>query len=347
MPGKKKFYKPRGRGQGNGTGNKKDDEESPKPDTSKSSSKNGIPTKIEEAIFEIATVATAHQVGFTNSLKFLVSHIRLTFDHGNDIAISLEKRQHPDFDADRPRLLVSTLADDDERAAEQVLLNEELRQFGKNLAIRKSTYELNKSKTCALLWKQCTEPLKQRIENLEDYESDLKQDHVKLLQAIQIQCLVSSQEHNYDMQLAFDVIYNLITLKMDATETVTRWYERVTLTATCYTEMVGCPLILLNIIEKEFPSTPPPQANGPGFVSPDDEDVGPAGRSPGMTTMDEHDVVFDRFLAYIMIVKADAGRFGSLISTIKGSQTFKEMKYPRSTIAARDMLAQHCSSTLS
>ena len=48
---------------------------------------------------------------------------------------------------------------------------------------------------------QCTQPLQQKIEPLETFETEIKHDHVELIKTIEEQFLTSSQQHNYKMKL--------------------------------------------------------------------------------------------------------------------------------------------------
>lgn len=50
---------------------------------------------------------------------------------------------------------------------------------------------------------------------------------------------------------------------------------------------------------------------------------------------------FERYVSYIMIIRAHKARFGSLIANLEQQQAFKEMKYPTTLAGAKDMLTQH------
>ena len=216
-----------GRGRGRGRSNGRDSKggrgsgksSQPKSLTSKQKLKR------EDAKFDIGPVAT-RAVEYEKNFRFLLNYIQRIYKGGADIVSSLEERKHVDFDALRPVAKTSQAATDAERQAEQILLDEENKELGKAHAKRVSLYEDNKRRIYAVLWNQCTEALQQRIEASDDFETKIKNDHVKLMDAIEEHCLISSQDHHYDMKVVFDALMNLNYLKMGKDESVPEFYRR-------------------------------------------------------------------------------------------------------------------------
>jgi len=83
-------------------------------------------------------------------------------------------------------------------------LDEQNHTLQKGHGTRIVNYQSNTSRVYAPLWAQCTQPLQQRIEALETFESKIEHNHIKLIKAIEEQRLTSNQEHNYEMKLIME-----------------------------------------------------------------------------------------------------------------------------------------------
>jgi len=261
-------------------------------------------------MFDIGPVTTrAHE--YHNNLKFLLSQFQQKFNGGDDIVKSIKEKQHVDFDKNQPAIALSKNKDEKIRAIEQALLDEWNRTLQKGHGTRIVNYQSNTSRVYALLWAQCTQPLQQRIEALETFESKIEHDHVELIKAIEEQCLTSNQEHNYEMKLVMEALNNITYLKMLKEESVVDFYRRVLTAKEIYEKTTGLPLVLKNQTQSKGKST------------------------------ENADEAFDRYLAYVMIQKSYKPKFGSLIQQLENAQQFKEMKYPKTLIEAKELLASH------
>jgi len=64
-------------------------------------------------------------------------------------------------------------------------------------------------------------------------------------------------------------------------------------------------------------------------------------KGKSMQNASDIDEAFDWYLAYVMIQKSYKPKFGSLIQQLENAQQFKEMKYTKTLIEARELLASH------
>ena len=55
---------------------------------------------------------------YVNTAKFIINHIRMTYQHGDDVATALENKQEFDFTSLKPTLVVSTNTDTAMKAAQ-------------------------------------------------------------------------------------------------------------------------------------------------------------------------------------------------------------------------------------
>ena len=135
---------------------------------------------------------------FQEIARYLINHIRGHFDQGDDIATALELRRDIDFDHDLPIMVHSQAENDEVRAHENeallIVYKAEIAQFVQ----RKTTYKTNKTKAYAFLFKQCGTSLQSKITNRSDYELSIRNNPIKLMDAIQYHSM-SYQENRYEM----------------------------------------------------------------------------------------------------------------------------------------------------
>ena len=132
--------------------------------------------------------------------NFVINHIKKTFDYGLDISEALRTLKEPDTDLWKTKLQASKLTDAAERAVED-------RQFGMDYkaVIDETTRRTraltgNRIKSYALLWEMCAKAMQNKILERSDYESDIYNDPIKLLQAIK-QHALNFDETQYSMTI--------------------------------------------------------------------------------------------------------------------------------------------------
>jgi hypothetical protein len=109
----------------------------------------------------------------------------------------------------------------------------------------------NKQKIFAFLWNQCSESVQQRIKGMSGYPDRIKNDHVELLKAIYQQCLVSNQEHYYDMKVVNDAIMNMCYFKTNKDESASEFYRRSATIRDIIVKAIGVPIHMDGVIQAE------------------------------------------------------------------------------------------------
>ena len=126
--------------------------------------------------------------------KYLINHIRKTYTFGDDIAEALEKRAPMDFNKLMPTLQVSDSSDEATKAREnkqfEMLYEAEIASFVK----RKDVYKSNLGNAYAFLYGQCNKAMQNKIQAWTDFESTIKNDPIKLLEAIQQQSITYQEK---------------------------------------------------------------------------------------------------------------------------------------------------------
>ena len=77
---------------------------------------------------------------------------------------------------------------------------------------REEKYLTNKGKAFALIYGQCNKALQHKLQLRKDFETEIKGDPIKLLDAISIHSM-SYVENKYPFSTALDAIKNYINLK--------------------------------------------------------------------------------------------------------------------------------------
>ena len=116
--------------------------------------------------------------------SFLLNHVRRTFNKGQDIADAIENEQEIDFSKEAPAPLKTSASEKKEDQERETL------QFGKQFEVECALHSKrvqqcrdNEGAAAATLWNQCSNVMKSKIQSRKDYDTNVKGDPTKLLQA--------------------------------------------------------------------------------------------------------------------------------------------------------------------
>jgi hypothetical protein len=118
-----------------------------------------------------------------------------------------------------PKLKRSTLENADEAKLENRMFNMIFKQAIADFNKRKMEYERNMIKAYALLWERCTKSVQHKIEARRYFETDIKDDPIELLKAIE-EHSINFEDTKYDMEIIHTALKNLINLHMREDENV-------------------------------------------------------------------------------------------------------------------------------
>jgi hypothetical protein len=138
---------------------------------------------VEDYFFYVGSSKQASDYEITN--KFVVNHIKKTFDRGNDVAEALRRLVKADTDTWKPTLKISTDADAAivVREDKQFVL-EYKAELDEAMKGKRTSYEDNMFKAYALLWERCAKAMQDRIASRSDYDNVVYNDPIALLRAI-------------------------------------------------------------------------------------------------------------------------------------------------------------------
>ena len=189
-----------------------------------SSNKNNSKTTVRKTLADhVYSIGSAkHASDYSVITQFIINHIRKSYEFGDDIRDALENRR--DITLEPPKLKqVSEDADNKELEERQ---NEYL--FKAQIAVyvaREEKYEANKGKAFALIYGQCNKALQHKLQARTDFETKIKGNPIKLLDAIAKHSM-SYVDNKYPFSTALDAIKNYINLKQTDDELLVDYTRR-------------------------------------------------------------------------------------------------------------------------
>ena len=155
--------------------------------------------------------------------QFIINHIRKTFEYGDNIGGALEARQEPAFTA--PTLEPSKETEAAAKALEEKQNEILYRALVATYVARMDKYIANKGKAFALIIGQCNKALQHKLQSRVDYETTIKGDPIKLLDAISEHSM-SYVENKYPYSTTVDAIKNYINIKQTEDELLVDYTRR-------------------------------------------------------------------------------------------------------------------------
>ena len=265
---------------------------------------------------------------------FLINYIRRTYTKGEDVAVALETFKEVDFEPDRPKMKISTSDD-------ATLAIRENKQFEKEFEVqytafntRMDQYKDNKISAEALLWNQCTNTMKSKIMSRKDYESHVKGNPIKLLEAIK------EHAHNYEstqyqMKTIFESLKSLVNLRQKEDESCIDYLKRFKAAKDVFLSHVGKEFCFPRLVDADPDyQTALLKATDPS-TSEEDKDL--ACKEMGEIRRS----TMDPFFAYSYLSNACSARFGSIKTGLDTQYSLNHDQYPKTLIDAQNVIENH------
>jgi hypothetical protein len=178
---------------------------------------------LADYIFCLGLAKQASDYGLVS--QFIINHIQKEFTNGDDIGDALEDKQEVDLDAHRPSITMSQAQDvvtrDKEDQESEKIFEVQVRVF----VARQAMYTTNKRKAFTLICEQCHKTLQSKLKARANYDTEIKGDPIKMLQAIQ-EYTMSYQGNWYDVKIVTDAIRNIIYTKQHDDEDLVDYTRR-------------------------------------------------------------------------------------------------------------------------
>ena len=253
---------------------------------------------------------------YEETTTFIINHIKKTYTNGKHIANVLKTLTPISFEA--PTLQASTSTDNAVLAREtrqyELLYKAELDKFNK----LETNYEDNLTKVYGLIWEQCAQSMKNKIEARRDFESTIYDDPIELLKAIK-EHATNYQENRYEMCIIADALRAMLNTKQKDGESLSDYTKRFKVARDVYESHVGGPFILKKYV-----------TNVPGFSSMDQDT--------------QNNIVMQansRLLSIIYLENADLKKYGSIMTGLNTQRTLGNNQYPTTITEASNVLSNH------
>ena len=296
MPGRSS-YRPGGRG---GRGGRNINRQRAQPTKKKT---------IEDYYFYVGSSRQASDFEITS--EYIINHIKMTFERGNDIAESLNLLQLMDTKKWRPELKGTTEDDPDKKALitrqNEMEYKAELEESMK----RARMYENNQYKAYALLWQRCAKAMQNRIEARKDYKKVMCNNPIELLKAIKEHAL-NYQETRYEMSVISDAMRACLSAKQRENEGLQDYTRRFKTSMEILESHIGGPLQL------------------PKYVKTMDgyDETSPSKKRELANQASE------QLFTYIYLENADQKKYGTVLKSLNSQKSLGNDQHPKKLIEA-------------
>ena len=261
---------------------------------------------------------------YETTTDYIINYIKKTYSDGKDIADALTKLVPPDTNLWKPSLQVSLITGTDpqevaRRDVENRQYEIEFKQELSRYSSWKQQYEENLLKAYALIRERCTEAMKIKIESRHDFESNILDNPIELLQAVK-QHSLNYQEYRYNMSILSDSFKNLLTTKQKEGENLAAYARRFKTASEILESHLGGELIL-PLAVKQHPSFNQQLS--------DDE------KSKIVS------LTHQQFLSFLLLEQADQKKYGSLMTVLSTQHSLGNNQYPRNLSQATNVLSNH------
>jgi hypothetical protein len=134
---------------------------------------------VEDYFFYVGS--SRQESDYEITAKFVVYHIKKTFDRGNDITEAIRTLVKTDTSLWKPTLKVSTATESTVKERENKQYEMEYKAELDESMRRKRMYQDNTFRAYALLWERCAKTMQNKIASRSDYEIVVYNDPISLL----------------------------------------------------------------------------------------------------------------------------------------------------------------------
>jgi hypothetical protein len=265
------------------------------------------------------TTSKTRRATFSTVKDHLVNKIQRDFKGGKDIADSLIAMQRVDLSQYMPIMQTSTKKDDTARANEQKQFDMIYRAKIEKFIERETDLEQGMPKAYSLIYSTyCTTTMQTRIEEHKDYESTIKNDPIKLLEAIQV-LMQNPMRARYPFATMTDAFTKVLNYRQLEGQDLTDFYK----------ERKDAFSVLKTMLGDRFLD---------GFVERTVE-------YQELTTDPEKDAMkkeaYEQWCAFLILRNSNQAKYGEVLRDLASQYSLDNDQYPRKTTKAVDCLSNH------
>ena len=214
------------------------------------SNHNKTPVKkktLEDHYFYVGSSKQASD--FETTYEFLLTHIKRTYSRGNDISEALRTMKEPDTDKWKPNLNFSIKSTEEEKVRENRQFELDYKADYDEYMKRKRSYEENSYKAYAEIWARCNKAMKAKIEARKDYESNIYNRPIKLIDAIKEHAL-NYEESRYEMSIILDAFMTFFNCRQKEKELLQDYTRRFKLAREIMNSHLGGGIVLTLLLNQ-------------------------------------------------------------------------------------------------
>ena len=258
----------------------------------------------------------------------ILGYLRRKLNYGDDIKWALENLQEYNFDAEKPRVPVTTVTrpvagstEESKEEVQQEVVLDRVEQLILETEVKKHvertlTYRQNRNKAYEIIWNQCTKNVQSRLISRKNWKNE-KDNPIFLLQAIK-EITHNIQDTKYPVATAWKAIQKFVNMKQRDDEDLADYLKRFN-TAKDIMEIQYGPLWSTKLVQA---------------------------RSDYDNKADKVDPIqcneeYTKMIAYGFIQGADSKRSGKLEEDLQNQFSLGDDKYPKTLHGATDMIRQY------
>ena len=206
-------------------------------------------TSLTDCVYDVGSSKAAND--YNKNTEFIIDHVRQKCKpFGEDVGNSLKKLARVDISSHQPERERSTLTDADAKKFEQEMFDMVYKEKNSQFTKRKAALETNMQNVYSLLWGQCSDRLKHRLQGRVDYkEYDEERDPIKLLLAIRDHTH-QFREEEYDAITILEAQESLMNIRQHDEELLIPYYTRFKSAMETFVRMNGSELLYISIAEQ-------------------------------------------------------------------------------------------------
>ena len=255
---------------------------------------------------------------FETTYTFLFNYIKRTYDRGNDIAEALRKMEVPDTKLWKPSLQVSLSSDADEEKRENRQYELDYKAEFDEFMKRKRAFEENSYKAYAEIWARCNKAMQGKIESRKDYDSEIYNKPIKLIEAIKEHAL-NYEESRYEMSIILDAFKAFINCRQNEKEGLQDYTRRFKVAREILNSHLGGGIILQKFVETMSGYDP----------------------SDGDKVKELVKKVDEQLASFVYLVNSDQTKYGSVIKGLHSQKVLGNDQYPRTVVESNSVLSTH------
>ena len=200
---------------------------------------------LEDHYFYVGSTKQASD--YETTANFVINHIKKTYDYGYDISEALRNLKEPDTSLWKTKLQASKSIDPDEKATEEKQFGIDYKAAVDETIRRTRALTGNRFKAYALIWERSAKAMQNKIMERSDFESEIYNNPIKLLQAVK-QHALNFDETQYSMQIITNSISAFFTTVQKDNESLSEYTRRFRVAKDIMESHLGEPLSLKKVV---------------------------------------------------------------------------------------------------